>query len=125
MAFARLYRTPSRSWVPSEYRGSVAMGALDPLSPERTAALANSYAQVERASEINVEEEMLTARLGALQFDTALTAPERNELLATLTRLDYLNALVVIVSTQNAERFRNLYRFTPEETNQVRNGWVS
>lgn len=123
MAFDRLYRTPSRPWVSTEYEGSIASGALDTLSSERTSLLAASYNQIERMRELNAEEEQLANRLAALQFGTPLSGPERNELLATLTRLDYLNGVMVLVATQNAEHFRDLYSLTPEEVGLVREHW--
>lgn len=124
MAFDRLYRTPSRPWVSTEYEGSIASGALDTLSSERTSLLASSYNQVERMRELNAEEEQLANRLAALQFGTPLSGPERNELLATLTRLDYLNGLMVLIATQNVEFFRDLYSFTPEEVGEIRETWA-
>ena len=124
-AFGPLYRIPSRNWVSSEYRSSAANGSLDTLSPERTAALTNVYAQLEHQREINAEEQQLATRLAAIQFGTPLNALERNDLLATVTRLDYLNGMMVLVAGQNAEAFRGLYTFTPEELDEVGNMWFA
>ena len=74
--------------------------------------------------ELNAEEEQLATKLAALQFGTPLSGPERNDLLATLTRLDYLNGLMVLIATQNAEAFRDLYSFTPNEVDEIRETWA-
>ena len=122
-AFGPLYRMPSRNWVSSEYRSSAANGALDTLSPERNADLANIYEAIESQGEFNAEEQQLATRLAAIQFGTPLSALERNDLLATVTRLDYLNGLMVLVAKQSAEAYQGLYTFTPEELDEMRNGW--
>lgn len=121
--FDRVYRMPSRVWISSEYRGNLANGALGTLSPERTAALAGAYAQVDYQREINAEEEQLATRLAILQFGLPVSPPERAELLSALTRLDYLNGLMVLVSTQSAEHFRELHSLKPEDIKRGRKNW--
>lgn len=114
-AFKRLYRVPSRVWQFDEYRGNLTGGALDSLSPERRAGLASLYAQFEKARDFNVEEGRLATELGALQYGTPFSGPERNALIATLMRLDHLNGLMVLIARQTGEGYRDLYRLTPEE----------
>jgi hypothetical protein len=123
LAFDTVYVAPSRLWISSEYRGSVANGALDALSPERTSALASSYGLIEYLREINAEEEQLATKLAVIQFGAPLGASERTELLATLTRLDSLNGMIVLASMQNAEVYRGIYSLTSGDLAEIRKAW--
>jgi hypothetical protein len=123
-AFREIYRVPSRVWVSTEYNGSLSNGHLASLAPERATQLANAYAQVEDQRARNGEEARLSAQLGLLQFNQSLSIAERNALLATLTRLDWLNGVTVIVARQNIEAYRRLgYRMSVKEMRGLRQFW--
>jgi hypothetical protein len=123
-AFREIYRVPSRLWVSTEYNGSLSNGQLAGLPPKRTAQLASAYAQVEDQRARNDEEARLSAQLGMLQFNQSLSVTERNALLATLARLDWLNGVSVIVARQNIETYRALdYRLSAKEVNDLRQFW--
>jgi hypothetical protein len=123
-AFREIYRVPSRVWVSTEYNGSLSNGHLASLAPERATQLANAYAQVEDQQSRNEEEARLSAQLGILQFNQSLSVAERNSLLATLARLDWLNGVTVIVARQNIEAYRALgYRMSAKEINGLRQFW--
>jgi hypothetical protein len=121
MVFQRLYRMPSRIWVDHEYRGSMATGSLATISPERASILAGFYGQVANQGAFNSEEERLGVSVAVLQFKRPLSAAERDRLLGALTRLDYLNSLMVIVARQSAESYKQLYpRLTAQEVASLR-----
>lgn len=122
-AFASVYRVPARSWVSSEYRGSMASGALDAVAPDRAAELASSYELVEFARAINAEEQLLATRLAAIQFGPPLSGPQRNDLISTLTRLDYLNGMMNLIARQTVARSNRLYPFKSQELIEVRAEW--
>lgn len=120
-AFGRNYRVPSRTWVADEYEAARATGALEVLPAERAQLLAASYSSFGNQGEINDIENELGTKLTALQFDSALTPTERRAMLATLTRLDFLNGLQTIISQQAIERARLLrFRLRPEELDLFR-----
>lgn len=114
MAFRRLYRMPSRSWVSIDYQASLESGALDSLDLGRSARLAGVYAQVQKQRDFNLDEGRLATQLAVLQFKQP-SSETRHDLLATLMRLDNLNASMVLMSRQNIQDYRNLYRVTSQE----------
>jgi hypothetical protein len=123
-AFRGIYRVPSRVWVSTEYNGSLSNGDLASLAPERATQLANAYAQVDDQRARNEEEARLSAQLGMLQFNQSLRTTERNALLATLARLDWLNMVTVISARQNIEAYRRLgYRMSAKEINRLGQFW--
>jgi hypothetical protein len=126
MAFRRLYRTPSRNWQTDAYRGALGNGDLESVNFDQRYKLAVMYKQIDRMAELNLKENDLRSKLSTLQFNPVLTTPERNALLATITELDWINGLMVLIARQNFEGMHSLgYNMSSEEIAKARapEGW--
>lgn len=114
-ALGSMYRVPSRVWVTDAYDEALAQGDLKNLSLDQRAGLVPLYAQIKYMSELNVEEQRLTTELAPLQFDPALSDAEKNSLIAIIARLDQINRLIVLISRQTFDKYRNLGYIDPPE----------
>jgi hypothetical protein len=108
MAMREIYHMPSRNWVTDAYREALARGDLNSLDPARRSQLAALYNQIAMLSDRNDTEQQLATTLAPLQFNRPLSDTERNQMIATLGRLDTINGLVILVSRQNLEGVHDL-----------------
>lgn len=116
--FKEIYRTPGRPWVVDAYQEALAQGDLDAASRKERELLAAEYTQIKTMAELNREEFRLATELSVLQTNLELSPTRRAELLAVLTRLDAINAGMVLIAGQLIKRQRELgpeYRIRYEE----------
>ena len=120
-AFREVYRMPSRNWVDDAYREALAQGDLNSVDPVQRAQLANIYKQIDHVGQLNDTENQLSTQINILQFSPELSQTERNQMLATVTRLDWINGLIVVIARQSFANFRTLgYQPTAAEIAEVR-----
>jgi hypothetical protein len=124
-AFREVYRMPSRNWVEDAYHEALTQGDLNSVDPDQRARLAAVYKQVDHVGQLNDTETQLSTQLATLQFNLRLSQTERSQMLATLTRLDWINSLIVLISRQEFTAFRELgYQLTPEDIAEAHKvGW--
>ena len=108
MALREIYHMPARNWVTDAYREALARGDLNSLDASRRAQLAALYNQVAALAERNETEQQLATTLAPLQFNRPLSDAERNQMIATLARLDTINGLIMLVSRQNFQGLHDL-----------------
>ena len=121
MTLRRIYSVPSRPWLSAAYEGALATGDLATISPDKQLRLAAAYAQVKESGELNASELQLATQLAPLQFSTPLTMAERNEKLAIVARLDWINGTLRRIAEQEFKNLRALgYRWNAQETAQMR-----
>jgi hypothetical protein len=108
MALREIYHIPSRSWVTDAYHEALARGDLNSLDAARRGQLASLYNQIGALGDRNETEQQLTTTLAPLQFNRPLSDAERNQMIATLARLDTINGLIILVSRQNFEGVHDL-----------------
>lgn len=112
----RVYRTPSRNWSDDAYRGALANGALDSVSPERRALWSSLYRAFAKSEMFNVQENDRTSGLNSLWLDGAVLPGDRRELLQLVARLDRDNGLITLIARQNIESLKTLgYRMSDKE----------
>jgi hypothetical protein len=100
-ALREIYHMPSRSWVTDAYREALARGDLNSLDAARRARFASLYSQIDQLAVLNQTEQELTTTLAPLQFNGIVSGPERNQMIATLARLDSINGLIMLIARQN------------------------
>lgn len=118
-----VYGIPNRNWVDDAYLEAQALGHLNTAPAAERQLLASMYTQLAELDQLNKEENSLATRLAILQFNPALSAAERNQLMMTVADLDATNALIVLISRQLIEQYRQLgdkYRLRAEELPQAR-----
>jgi hypothetical protein len=74
-----------------------------------------------------VKEHELNTQLAVLQFNPALSSAERNQMLGTVAQLDWINALMVVVSHQIFASYHALgghFELTPAEIPEGRREWA-
>lgn len=122
----RIYRTPSRNWVSDSYSSALQNGDLAALPVEKQAQIASLYRQQRTASELNDTETDLAVSLDYLKNQPNLSDPERNALLSTVSRLEFINNLLLVIADQNLDYMRNLGYAQPreEEVKSVHTGWA-
>jgi len=121
MSLRRIYSVPSRPWLSAAYEGALATGDLATIAPDKQLRLAAGYAQVKKSGELNASELQLAAQLAPLQFNGPLTMTERNEKLAVVARLDWINGTFARIAEQEFKNMRDLgYRWNTQEVAQMR-----
>ena len=112
----RIYRTPSRGWSDDAYRGALANGALDSVSPERRAMWSSIYGSFAKSQDLNLQEHERTTGLNSLWLSGAVLPGDRRELLQLVARLDRDNGLITLIARQAVQYLNTLgYRLSEKE----------
>ena len=90
------YRTPNRKWNDNVWESAQSGGVFNHMPRERVAAFSKIYAIMEGLRKDNESEHQLFPQLLYLSFDTELDAAARQQALAALGRLDWLNATTLL-----------------------------
>ena len=89
------YRTPNRPWNDNVWESAQNSGVFIHMPRERVAAYSNIYAIMESLHRVNDLEQQDFPQLLYLSFDTRLDAAARQQALAALGRLDWLNGTII------------------------------
>jgi|GEM_PF-1769912 len=89
------YRTPSRPWNENVWEAAQNSGVFAHMPRERVAAFSEIYAIMEGLRKANEMEHQVFPELLYLSFDTRLDAAARQQALAALGRLDWLNGTII------------------------------
>ncbi len=90
------YRTPNRKWNDNVWEAAQNGGVFNHMPRERVAAFSKIYAIMEGLRKDNEFEHQVFPQLLYLSFDTELDAAARQQALAALGRLDWLNATTLV-----------------------------
>ncbi len=90
------YRTPNRKWNDNVWEAAQNGGVFNHMPRERVAAFSRIYAIMEGLRKDNEFEHQLFPQLLFLSFDTELDGAARQQALAALGRLDWLNATTLV-----------------------------
>ena len=90
------YRTPNRPWSGNVWEAAQNGGVFNHMRRERVAAFSKVYARMEGLRKMNEVEHQVFPRLLYLSFDTRLDAAARQQALAELGRLDWLNGTLLL-----------------------------
>lgn len=90
------YRTPNRPWNDDVWVATQNGGVFSHMPRERVAAFAKVYARMEGLRKVNALEHQVFPDLLYLSFDTQLDAAARQQTLATLGKLDWLNGTILL-----------------------------
>lgn len=89
------YRTPNRPWNDNVWESAQNGGVFIHMPRERVAAFSKIYAIMEGLHKVNELEHQVFPELLYLSFDTRLDAAARQQALAALGRLDWLNGTIL------------------------------
>lgn len=89
------YRTPNRPWNDNVWESAQNGGAFSHMPRERVATFSRIYAIMEGLRKVNEVEHQVFPQLLYLSFDTQLDAAARQQALAALGRLDWLNGTIL------------------------------
>ena len=89
------YRTPNRPWNDNVWEAAQNGGVFNHMPRERVAAFSKVYAIMEGLRKGNESEHQVFPQLLYLSFDTQLDAAARQQALAALGRLDWLNGTIL------------------------------
>jgi hypothetical protein len=90
------YRTPNRPWSGNVWEAAQNGGVFNHMRRERVAAFSKVYARMEGLRNVNEAEHQVFPRLLFLSFDTRLDAGTRQQALAGLGTLDWLNGTILL-----------------------------
>lgn len=90
------YRTPNRKWNDDVWQSAQNGDVFNHMRRERLAGFSKIYAIMEGLRKDNEFEHQIFPQLLYLSFDTQLDAAARQQALATLGRLDWLNATTLL-----------------------------
>ena len=90
------YRTPNRPWSGNVWEAAQNAGVFNHMRRERVAAFSKVYARMEGLRKVNEVEHQVFPQLLYLSFDTRLDAATRQEALAGLGKLDWLNGTILL-----------------------------
>lgn len=90
------YRTPNRKWNDNVWEAAQNGGVFNHMPRERVAAFSKIYAIMEGLRKDNEFEHQVFPQLLYLSFDTELDPAARQQALAALGRLDWLNATTLV-----------------------------
>jgi hypothetical protein len=128
LALKEVYHSPSRAWIDDAYRGALSQGDLNSARPEERAKLAAIYKLTGQMTQLNQREHELATRLAVLQFNPALTSTERHQMIETVSELDYVNALMVLMAQQTINQYhglRGIYTWDAQRIALSRSRWAS
>lgn len=89
------YRTPNRPWNDNVWEAAQNGGVFVHMPRDRVAAFSNIYAIMEGLRHVNEFEHQVFPQLLYLSFDTQLDPAARQQALAALGRLDWLNGTIL------------------------------
>lgn len=127
MRLGEMYHVPDRSFVYTAYREAITLGQLEAANREERAVLASIYTQAEDMERLNKLENELITELSALQFNPVMSQAERNHLLTVVARLDRVNGVTVLISSQLIESWQSLdpsYHIREDELPLAREGFA-
>lgn len=90
------YRTPNRPWSGNVWEAAQNGGVFNHMRRERVAAFSKVYARMQGLRNVNEAEHLVFPRLLFLSFDTRLDAGTRQQALAGLGTLDWLNGTILL-----------------------------
>jgi hypothetical protein len=90
------YRTPNRPWSSNVWEAAQNGGVFNHMRRERVAAFSKVYARLEGLRKVNEAEHQVFPNLLFLSFDTQLDAGTRQQALAGLGKLDWLNGTILL-----------------------------
>ena len=90
------YRTPNRPWSGNVWEAAQNGGVFNHMRRERVAAFSKVYARMEGLRKVNEAEHQVFPKLLYLSFDTRLDAAARQQALAGLGTLDWLNGTILL-----------------------------
>lgn len=108
VSYAHAYRTPNRPWSNDVWEAAQNGGVFNHMRRERVAAFAKVYARMEGLRKMNEFEHQVFPQLLYLSFDTRLDDAGRQQALAVLGRLDWLNGTVFLDGRQLIEEVKAL-----------------
>lgn len=91
-----VYRTPFRGWPQDAWDTAKATDTLNHMNPKEVGSYSAAYALIEAIRRMQEQEASLQSKLSFLSLDQDLDDRSRNDALATLSQLDWLNGGVVI-----------------------------
>ena len=90
------YRTPNRPWSDNVWEAAQNSGVFNHMPRERVAAFSKIYARMAGIRTVNEAEHQVFPQLLYLSLDTRLDAAARQQALATLGKLDWLNGTILL-----------------------------
>lgn len=90
------YRTPNRPWSGNVWEAAQNGGVFNHMRRDRVAAFSKVYARMEGLRNVNEAEHQVFPNLLFLSFDTRLDAGTRQQALAGLGKLDWLNGTILL-----------------------------
>ena len=100
------YRTPNRKWNDNVWESAQSGEVFGHMPRERLMAFSRVYTIMEGLRKDNEIEHQIFPQLLYLSFDTQLDAPARQQALAALGRLDWLNATTLLDGKRLIEEAR-------------------
>jgi hypothetical protein len=102
------YRTPNRPWSDNVWEAAQNSGVFNHMSRERVAAFSKVYARMEGLRKVNESEHQVFPQLLYLSFDSRLDSASRQQALAMLGRLDWLNGTIFLDGEKLIDEVRAL-----------------
>lgn len=102
------YRTPNRPWSDDVWVAAQNGGVFNHMARDRVAAFSKVYARMEGLRTINASEHQSFPQLLPLSFDGELDSAARQQALAVLGKLDWLNGTIVLDGKMLIEEVRAL-----------------
>ena len=102
------YRTPNRPWNDNVWESAQNSGVFIHMPRERVAAFSKIYAIMEGLHKVNELENQDFPQLLYLSFDTRLDAAARQQALAALGRLDWLNGTILFDGKRLIDEVRDM-----------------
>lgn len=94
------YRTPRRPWISDDWDTAKSTGVLNHMERQDVRDFEFMFRNINELRALQEEETALEPQISFLSFDQTLEPQSRVQALATLGRLDYLNALEGITAQQ-------------------------
>lgn len=108
VSYPHAYRTPNRPWSNDVWEAAQNGGVFNHMTRERVAAFSKVYARMEGLRGVNAFEHQVFPQLLYLSFDTQLDASARQQALALLGRLDWLNGTIFLDGERLIDEVRAL-----------------
>ena len=100
------YRTPNRPWSGNVWEAAQNGGIFNHMPRDRVAAFSTVYARMESLRKVNELEQQTFPQLLYLSFDSQFDAAARQQTLAALGRLDWLNGTILLDSRMLIDEVR-------------------
>ena len=102
------YRTPNRRWNDNVWEAAKNSGVFNHMPRERVAAFSKIYARMDGLRTVNEAENQVFPQLLYLSLDTRLDAAARQQALAALGRLDWLNGTILLDGERLIDEVRTM-----------------